>query len=233
MPQVSFAKTARATTASVVMAAGVILSGCAATQSHQIVESQTVESFQSQYVGEKAPIVVGNFQNRSTYMRGVFSTGVDELGSQAKTILKAHLQQTGRFRVMDRESMATLKQESQIGGVTQNLSGARYSVSGDVTEFGRKVTGDRQFFGVLGSGKKQTAYAKVTLNVIDVVTGEIAYSTQAAGNYNLSNREFIGFSSTAGYDSTLNGKVLNLAITEAVNNMVRAINNGQWTPETN
>lgn len=213
------------------IALSVALAGCT-TQSHNMVESQTVASYGSQYVGEKAPIVVGNFQNRSTYMRGLFSSNVDQLGSQAKTILKAHLQQTGRFKVMDRDSQAQMQQEAQISGVQQVLTGARYSVTGDVTEFGRKVTGDKQFFGILGSGKEQTAYAKVTINVLDVVTGEIAYSTQAAGEYNLSNREVIGFGSSAGYDSTLNGKVLNFAITEAVNNMVSDISNGVWTPVT-
>jgi len=97
-----------------------------------------------------------------------------------------------------------------------------------VTEFGRKVTGDQQLFGILGSGKKQIAYAKVSLNIIDIRTSEIIYSTQGAGEYALSNREVVGFGGTAGYDSTLNGKVLNFAITEAVNNMVRDLQNGVW-----
>lgn len=216
--------------AGAVLSAAVLLSGCSATQSNQLVKSETVASYGSQYNGEKTPMVVGNFQNRSTYMRGVFSSDIDQLGSQAKTILKAHLQQAGRFRVMDRENQEAMLREAQLSGVEQKLSGARYTVTGDVTEFGRKVTGDKQFFGILGSGKEQVAYAKVTLNVLDVQTGEIAYSTQAAGEYALSNREIIGFGSTASYDSTLNGKVLNFAITEAVNNMVRDMDNGTWVP---
>ena len=47
----------------------------------------------------------------------------------------------------------------------------------------------------------------------------------------MSNREVIGFGSTARYDATLNGKVLNFAITEAVNNIARDIDNGTWTIE--
>lgn len=230
---VNFSKKLSPVLAGSALALSITLAGCSATQSHQSVKSETVATYGSQYVGEKAPLVVGDFQNRSTYMRGLFSSNVDQLGSQAKTILKAHLQQTGRFRVMDRDNQQSMQQEAQIGGVAQQLTGARYSVTGDVTEFGRKVTGDKQFFGILGSGKQQTAYAKVTLNVLDVVTGEIAYSTQAAGEYNLNNREVVGFGSTASYDSTLNGKVLNFAITEAVNNMVRDISNGVWTPVNN
>ena len=40
----------------------------------------------------------------------------------------------------------------------------------------------------------------------------------------------LGFGGTAGYDSTLNGKVLDLAIREAVNNLVSGVESGQWKP---
>lgn len=206
----------------------ILLCSACATETHRQVVSQTVETHGTAYKGQKNTLVVGNFQNRSTYLQGMFSTNVDNLGNQAKTILKTHLQQTNRFIVVDRENMAGLENEANISGVSQKLKGANYAVTGDVTEFGRKVTGDQQLFGILGSGKKQTAYAKVSLNIVDVTTSEIIYSTQGAGEYELSNREVVGFGGTAGYDATLNGKVLNFAITEAVNNMVRDLQNGVW-----
>jgi curli biogenesis system outer membrane secretion channel CsgG len=46
----------------------------------------------------------------------------------------------------------------------------------------------------------------------------------------LSNREVLGFGSTANYDSTLNGKVLDLAIREAINGLTNSIQTGAWTP---
>ncbi|VFS49188.1 Putative lipoprotein NMB1126/NMB1164 precursor [Budvicia aquatica] len=103
-------------------------------------------------------------------------------------------------------------------------------ITGDVTEFGRKEVGDRQLFGLLGRGKSQIAYAKVNLNIVNVQTSEVVFSSQGAGEYELSNREVIGFGGTASYDSTLNGKVLDLAIREAVNNLVTGIENGAWKP---
>ena len=106
-------------------------------------------------------------------------------------------------------------------------------ITGDVTEFGRKVTGDHQLFGILGRGKSQIAYAKVALNVVDVGTSEVIFSTQGAGEYSLSNREVVGFGGTAGYDATLNGKVLDLAIREAVNNLVQGVESGAWNPAAN
>ena len=143
-----------------------------------------------------------------------------------KTILKTHLQQTNRFKVVDRENLSQSKEEAARLNQTQAVKGARYVVTGAVSEFGRKEVGDKQLFGILGSSRKQVAYAKVSLNVVDVLTSEIIYSTQGAGEYNLNQREVLGFGSSAGYDATLNGKVLNFAITEAVNNMTRDIDNG-------
>ena len=208
----------------------IILSGCA-TESHRAIKPQTVETYHSNYQGTKMTLVVGNFQNRSNYLQGVFSSNSDRLGNQAKTILKTHLQQTNRFKLVDRENMEQLKKEADLRGVRQNLIGAKYAVTGQVTEFGRKVIGDQQLFGILGAGKKQMAYSKVSLNIVDVDTSEVVYSTQGAGEFSLSNREVIGFGGTAGYDATLNGKVLNFAITQAVDNMVRDLQNGVWAAE--
>lgn len=205
------------------------LSGCA-TESHRSVAPQTVVTAGTAYVGARAPVAVGKFDNRSSFMRGMFSDGVDRLGSQAKTVLVTHLQQTNRFRVLDRDNMGEIQQEAQIKQQAQQLKGADYVITGDVTEFGRKEVGDMQLFGLLGRGKQQVAYAKVSLNVVDISTSEVVYSVQGAGEYALSSREIIGFGGTSSYDSTLNGKVLDLAIREAVNSLTAAIDSGAWAP---
>jgi curli biogenesis system outer membrane secretion channel CsgG len=152
------------------------------------------------------------------------------MGSQAQTILVTHLQQSQRFGVLDRSVMTEIKQEAALKKQSQNLKGAEYVVTGDVTEFGRKDVGDRQLFGILGRGKTQVAYAKVNLNIVNTLTSEVVYSSQGAGEYSLSEREVIGFGSTAGYDATLNGKVLDLAIRDAVNSLVSGIDSGAWRP---
>lgn len=172
---------------------------------------------------------VGKFDNRSNFMRGIFTDGVDRLGSQAKTTLIAHLQQSQRFNVLDRDNLAETKQESQFQAKSQSIKGADYVLTGDISEFGRKEIGDMQLFGLLGRGKTQVAYAKVTLNIVNTVTSEIVFSARGAGEYELSNREVIGFGGTAGYDATLNGKVLDLAMREAVNSLVAGLDGGQWS----
>ena len=211
-----------------VSVAAMLFVGCAA-ESHQSFAVKKVASYGTQYQGKRETIVIGNFQNSSSYLRGLFSTVNDRLGNQAKTILKTHLQQTNRFNLVDRDNMSEIKQEAELLGIKQQLAGAHYAITGSVTEFGRKEIGDKQLFGILGSGKKQIAYAKVSLNIVDVLTSTVVYSTQSAGEYVLSQREVLGFGQTASYDSTLNGKVLNLAITEAVNNLVRDLESGHWS----
>lgn len=212
-----------------VFIAAALLTGCAKESSRSL-QVEKVATYNTHYSGPKSPISIGKFDNRSSYMNGIFSDGVDRLGNQSKTILMTHLQQTGRFNVLDRANMQELKQEAGIKGQTQQLKGATYVITGDVTEFGRKEVGDRQLFGILGRGKSQVAYAKVNLNVVNVQTSEVVFSAQGAGEYELSNREIIGFGGTASYDSTLNGKVLDLAIREAVNNLVTGIEDGAWQP---
>lgn len=205
------------------------LTGCA-TESSRALVVQKVETANKPYSGIRTSISVGKFDNRSSYMRGIFSDGDDRLGSQAKTILVTHLQQTNRFSVLDRDNMKELSQEATIGNKAQTLKGADFVVTGDVSEFGRKEVGDQQLFGILGRGKEQIAYAKVNLNIVNIATSEVVYSSQGAGEYALSNREVIGFGGTASYDSTLNGKVLDLAIREAVNRLATAIDEGSWKP---
>ncbi|WP_248320837.1 MULTISPECIES: CsgG/HfaB family protein [unclassified Caballeronia] len=215
----------KARTALVAASVAAVLCGCA-TEASRSLPVPEVSSARTPYAGKPVAVSVGKFDNRSSYMRGVFSDGVDRVGSQAKTILLTTLQQSGRFTVLERDNLNELKQEATFANKNQALKGASYVITGDVTEFGRKDVGDRELFGVLGSGKTQVAYAKVSLNIVDTTTSEVVASSQGAGEYSLSNREVIGFGGTASYDSTLNGKVLDLAIQEAVNHLVEKVDAG-------
>lgn len=207
------------------------LIACSTTETSRTIQSPqvTAATATTKYTGVKTPISIGKFDNRSSYMRGVFSDNVDRLGGQAKTILETHLQQTGYFSVLNRDNLSEIKQEVGYSNTAQSIKGARYVITGDVSEFGRKEVGDQQLFGILGRGKQQVAYAKVNLNVVDVKTSEVVHSVQGAGEYALGAREVLGFGSTASYDSTLNGKVLDLAVREAVNNLITDIQNNRWS----
>jgi curli biogenesis system outer membrane secretion channel CsgG len=211
--------------------AAALATGCTTTETSRAIEATTTAAAAPAapaYNGPKSPIAVGNFDNRSSFGRGIFSEGGDRLGSQSKTILVSHLQQSQRFSVLDRENLAEARQEAALRQAAQAIKGADFLVTGAVSEFGRKEVGDRALFGLLGRGKTQVAYAKVTLNIVNPLSSEVVFSVQGGGEYTLSEREILGFGSTASYDATLNGKVLDLAIREAVDRLVAGLDSGAW-----
>lgn len=204
--------------------------GCAATESHQRLDVQSVASRNSAYHGPKHKLAIGLFANKSPYMQGIFSDGKDRLGIQARQILKTHLSQTNRFILLDRANMEEIARESQISGQAQQLTGGNVVLTGAVTEFGRRETGTHALLGIIGKSKKQVAYAKVSLSIVDTASSQVLYSVQGSGEYDLSNEEVLGFGSSAGYDATLNDKVLNLAMIEAVDRLVEGLEADQWQP---
>ncbi|PCK09852.1 MAG: curli production assembly protein CsgG [Alteromonadaceae bacterium] len=205
------------------------MTACAVTETQKSTQTHTVATFNTPYHGEKHAIIVGSFANNSTYMRGLFSDGVDRLGGQAKIVLQTHLQQTNRFDLMDRSNMQALATEAGYNGTAQQIQGASFAVIGSVTEFGRRTSGDTQLFGILGQGKTQMAYAKVMLNIVDVNSSRIVYASQGAGEVALNSRQVVGFGTKTGYDNTLNHKVLDLAIREAVNALIEGLERGAWS----
>ncbi len=70
----------RVSTALVTLAALLTLAGCATSESSRVIEAQTVRTYNTSYSGPRYALVIGNFQNRSSYQRGLFSDGTDRLG---------------------------------------------------------------------------------------------------------------------------------------------------------
>ncbi|MDF7674139.1 CsgG/HfaB family protein [Acetobacteraceae bacterium ESL0709] len=202
------------------------LAGCA-TESSRTVPIPQAQKSQVSYNGPLITIAAGKFANRSNYMNGIFSDGIDRLGNQARTLLLSRLQQSGRFNVMDRDNLTESKLESSFLHQGQSIQGARYLITGDVTAFGRKETGDMALFGIAGVGHAQIAYAKVSVQLVNPLTSQMVATSDGAAEYKLSEREILGFGGTSGYDSTLNGKVLDLAIQDAVNHLISAVDAGQ------
>jgi curli biogenesis system outer membrane secretion channel CsgG len=208
-----------------ILAAAVLAIGCV-SETQRTTQPVALESLGAPAAGPTYTLVVGSFQNRSPYLQGAFPAGVDPLGTQAKSLLKMHLKLTGRFTVVDGERIDEIAGEPALSGEPQALTAAQVAITGDVTQFGRRDARD----GFLGYGKKQVAYATVTLNVVDVRSAQVTYAVQGAGEYPLADREVAGFGTVAGYDASSNGKVLNPAILEAVNNLVAGLDRGEWSP---
>ena len=65
---------------------GLVLTACSTTESSKTIQAPQVAVATSavKYSGVKTAVSIGKFDNRSSYMRGIFSDNVDRLGGQAK-----------------------------------------------------------------------------------------------------------------------------------------------------
>ena len=204
-----------------------LLAGCSAKESHRTLTPEAIPEAVV-YRGEPVKVALGEFVNRSTYMNGIFADSGDRLGAQAGQILTTHISQSPAFVLVDRRNLEALAQEAKFSGRALAVSGADYLVTGAVTEFGRRETGERTLAGILHKSRTQALYAKVSLSVIDAKSSRVLKSYQGAGEYSLTNKEVLGTGATAGYDGTLADKVLNLAIIESVQRMTEGKSRGEW-----
>ncbi len=200
---------------------------CAPRETHNVLQPQQMPSLSVPSTGP-IKVAIGEFINRSTYMNGIFADSGDRLGKQAKQILTTHLTQSRAFTVLDRSNLEALEYEAKLAKNKQELQGANVLLTGAVTEFGRKETGTKSLGGLIHETKTQTLYAKVALSVVDPKTSAVLDSFQGSGEYNLTNKQVLGFGGQAGYDSTLADKVLNLAIMEALQRMIEAKSANKW-----
>ena len=74
--------------------------------------------------------------------------------------------------------------------------------------------------GVFSRTKTQTAYANVSIRLVDSRTGQIVYSEEGKGEAFTEAATTFGFGDQAEYDATLNDKVISAAISNVVNNIV-------------
>ena len=81
-----------------------LLSGCMATETMRVVNTSKPQISNTTPIGKSVAVSIGKFNNKSSYQKGIFSDGVDRLGSQAQTTLIAQLNLSNRFTVLDRSN---------------------------------------------------------------------------------------------------------------------------------
>jgi curli biogenesis system outer membrane secretion channel CsgG len=186
--------------------------------------SKTVETKLERFLKRK--VAIARFSNETKYGQGFFyDQNDDRLGKQAMDIFSSKLASTEKFIMLERADLAYLTKEKEIGNLGNFNIAADYLILGSVTEFGRKTTSD---VGVFSRTKKQTAYAKVSVRLVDVRTGQIVYSEEGDGEAYSEANTTLGVGSTAEYDATLNDKVISAAIAKLVNNIGERLLDKPW-----
>lgn len=175
---------------------------------------------------ERMTLAIARFTNESTYGSGLFTDASgDRLGKQAADLLAKHLVATQRFSVVERQDLGRLRSEADLKGIRpeefqRSLAGADALILGSVAELGRETTGG---IWLLGKEKTQRARARVVLRLVDAKTGAIFYTEEGAGEASVSATSTLGFGGTAGFDSTLEGKAIDAAIVNMLNNVVQRL----------
>lgn len=174
----------------------------------------------------KRKIAIVRFTNETTYGRSLLlDENFDRIGKQTSDILASRLIQSGRFLVIERMDLNKLLKEQQNSSVANELVGVDAVIVGSVTEFGRSVAGEAGF---LSSTKVQIAKAKVDIRLIDVRTGHAFFSAIGAGKATTESGETFGFGNRAGYDASLNDKVIASAISDVIDKLVSNLEKRPW-----
>ncbi len=186
--------------------------------------SKTIEQKNDKSLKRK--VAIARFTNETKYGQGFFyNENDDRLGKQAMDIFSSKLASTDKFIMLERSDLAYLMKEKQIADFDSLNIPADYLIVGSVTEFGRKATSD---VGVFSRTKKQTAYARVAVRLVDVKTRRIIYTEEGYGEATSEAETVLGLGETAGYDASLNDKVISAAITKLVNNISEKLLDNPW-----
>jgi len=174
----------------------------------------------------KRKIALGRVTNETSYGKSLLLDSHDDvLGKQVTDLLSKALTESGNFLVFERPDISRLKDEQALTGESMKLIGVDTLIIGSLTEFGRNTTGETGF---LSDSKKQKAFAKVDLRLVDTKTGQIYFSASGAGDATTESAAIAGFGSRASYDGTLNDAAVRNAVSDAVNKLSAELLRKPW-----
>jgi curli biogenesis system outer membrane secretion channel CsgG len=185
-------------------------------------------------VDQRMTVGIARFTNESTFGSGLFTDAEgDRLGKQASDVLANRMMETQHFNVVERQDIGRLQAEAKLMGLSdaefrQHLQGVDALIMGSVVELGRETTGKTWLF---GRTKEQRARARVVLRLVDPRSGAVFYASEGSGDATLETTSTLGFGGVSAWDSTLDGKAIDAAIVNMMNNVVRSLD-GHRPPKT-
>ncbi|WP_045857527.1 CsgG/HfaB family protein [Teredinibacter purpureus] len=215
-----------------------VLSGCA-SQTPQVDKRENDYSLEQQRQAQadmlasqpaqltlKRKVALGRITNETLHGKSLLRDIHDDvLGKQVTDLLSKALTESGNFLVFERPDISRLQDEATLTGQTLNLVGVDALLIGSLTEFGRRTTGESGF---LSSSKKQTAYAKVDLRLVDARTAHVTNAFSGAGEASIENVNVAGFGSRADYDAAINDRAIAIAVAEVVNSLTQLLGDQPW-----
>lgn len=174
----------------------------------------------------KRKIALGRISNETSYGQSLLRDNRgDPLGKQVTDLMSKALTSSGGYLVFERPDIGRLQAESSLTDTRLNLVGVDALIIGSLTEFGRKTVGATGF---VSSSKRQVAFAKIDIRVVEVSTGHVFFATSGAGEASTETASTFGFGSQASYDGTLNDTAIRQAVSEAVNRLTVEMSSRPW-----
>lgn len=186
-------------------------------------KSVAIQNIDNKFIKRK--VAIARFSNETQYAKGIFfDKENDPIGKQALDILSTKLTSSGKFILLERESLDLLLKENEFNNNYQKI-GADYIIIGSVTEYGRKHVGNVKVF---TNQKSQIVEAGVSLRLIETKTGQIIYSEEAKGEASTTTKNVLGLGEFANYDSSLADKAISSAISKLVENVINNCTDRPW-----
>ena len=174
----------------------------------------------------KRKIALGRITNETAYGQSLLRDRLDDpLGKQVTDLMSKALTESGAYLVFERPDIGRIQAEGRLTDTKLNTIGVDALIIGSLTEFGRKAIGATGF---VSSSKRQVAFAKVDIRVVDVNTGHVFFATAGAGEASTETASTFGFGSQAGYDGTLNDAAIRQAVAEAINRLSAEMSGRPW-----
>ena len=177
------------------------------------------------YSGKKIPIVVMDFET------SVPGHGW-RVGQGASDMLITALVKTKKYKVYERDRLNSIMKEQKLqmsGAVDMStavqigkLVGAKYIVTGAVTEFGVAKTGAHG--GGYFSVGKQHYRATVDVRAVNVQTGEIVFADTGSGALRSRAVSVLGFGGGESYDEKKASESMRLAIDDVMSRIYIELN---------
>lgn len=195
-------------------------------QDNKMTSPTLKEAEKAPYKGLKRKVAIARFTNETKYGQSFFLDDKnDRIGKQAVDILSNKLMETEKFILLERADLEVIQSELKLGDAAALKNMADYLIVGSITEFGRK---DHGKVGIFSRTRNQVAYAKVHIRLIDVYTGQILYSEEGEGEAFVEAGSVFGVGARTGYDSTLNDKAIDAAITRLASNIIENLLDKPW-----
>ncbi|UCG20728.1 MAG: hypothetical protein JSU80_13595 [Deltaproteobacteria bacterium] len=177
------------------------------------------------YKGKKIPVVIMDFETR------VPGHGW-RVGQGASDMLITALVKTKKYKVYERDRLNSIMKEQKLqmsGAVDMStavqigkLVGAKYIITGAVTEFGVAKTGAHG--GGYFSVGKQHYRATVDVRAVNVQTGEIVFADTGSGALRSRAVSVLGFGGGESYDEKKASESMRLAIDDVMSRIYIELN---------